>query len=59
MTRLRRVAALLPSDASDDLARTALLLCGDCDMAGQFDIGIDLIIRGLDAYLQNRGDETS
>lgn len=59
VARLRRVTALLPTDASDDLVRTALLVCGDCDMAGQFEIGIDLMIHGLDAYLQTRGDETA
>jgi hypothetical protein len=32
--------------------RTALLVCGDCEMASQFRIGVDLMIRGLDAYLQ-------
>jgi hypothetical protein len=33
------------------LIRTALLVCGDCDMTSQFRIGVDLMIRGLDAYL--------
>jgi hypothetical protein len=28
-----------------------LLVCGDCDMTRQFHIGVDLMIRGLDAYL--------
>ncbi|MQA85723.1 MAG: TetR family transcriptional regulator [Streptosporangiales bacterium] len=51
ISRLRRVTSLLPADASDTLVRTALLVCGDCDMNGGFDIGIDLMIRGLDAYL--------
>ncbi|WP_210717701.1 hypothetical protein [Amycolatopsis acididurans] len=31
--------------------RTALLVCGECDMTAQFDIGPGLVIRGLDAYL--------
>jgi hypothetical protein len=35
----------------DEVVRTALLLCVDCDMSEQFDIGIDLMIRGLDSYL--------
>jgi len=34
-------------------ALTALLVGADCDMAGQFDLGIDLVIRGLDAYLMS------
>lgn len=59
IARLRRITALLPPDASDDLVRTALLMCGDCDMATQFEIGIDLMIRGLDAYLQNVPDTTA
>lgn len=58
LARLRRATALLPTDASDDLVRTALLVCGDCDMASQFEIGIDLMIRGLDAYLQTYADRT-
>jgi hypothetical protein len=31
-------------DATDDVVRTALLVCGDCDMTSQFEIGIDLMI---------------
>ncbi|GAA1439264.1 TetR/AcrR family transcriptional regulator [Nocardiopsis tropica] len=50
--RTRRVASLLPPDASDDLVRTALLVCGDCDMDDQFEIGLDLMLRGLDSYLE-------
>jgi len=48
---IRRMSALLSPEAPDDLIRTALLVCGDCDMTAQFDIGLDLMIRGLDAYL--------
>lgn len=57
VARLRRVTSLLPDDASDALVRTALLVCGDCDMASQFDLGIDLMIHGLDSYLQARTDQ--
>ena len=42
---------MLPPEASEELVRTALLVCGDCDMTAQFRIGVDLMIRGLDAYL--------
>ena len=49
---IRQVTGLLSPDVSDELVRTALLVCGDCDMTSQFHIGIDLMIRGLDAYLQ-------
>src|SRR5215813_9603596 len=38
--------------ASDELVRTALLVCDDCDMSDQFRIGVDLMIGGLDAYLK-------
>ncbi|HEX3590473.1 MAG TPA: TetR/AcrR family transcriptional regulator C-terminal domain-containing protein [Pseudonocardiaceae bacterium] len=51
VTRVRRVSNLLAPHASDDLVRTALLVCDGCDMTAQFDIGLDLMIRGLDAYL--------
>ncbi|MBO0882138.1 MAG: TetR/AcrR family transcriptional regulator C-terminal domain-containing protein [Mycobacterium sp.] len=51
--RIRQVSAMLSPDASDDLVRTALLMCGDCDMNAQFDIGIQLMIAGLDACLAN------
>jgi AcrR family transcriptional regulator len=48
---IRQVSGMLSPDASDELVRTALLVCGDCDMTAQFRIGVDLMIRGLDAYL--------
>lgn len=54
ITRLRRITTMLSPQAPDDLVRTALLVCGGCDMDVQFDIGVDLMIRGLDAYLDNR-----
>lgn len=49
---VRRFTNLLGTDAPDELVHTALLVCGDCDMSAQFDIGLDLMIRGLDAYLE-------
>jgi hypothetical protein len=49
--RIRRMSDLLSPQAPDDLVRTALLLCGDCDLTAEFGIGLDLMIRGLDAYL--------
>src|SRR5919197_873687 len=48
---IRQVSGMLSPDASDELVHTALLVCGDCDMTAQFRIGVDLMIRGLDAYL--------
>lgn len=55
VTRVRRATSLLTPQASDDLVRTALLVCDGCDMTAQFDIGLDLMIRGLDAYLASVG----
>ncbi|WP_020500944.1 TetR/AcrR family transcriptional regulator [Sciscionella marina] len=52
VTRIRRITNMLSPQAPDDLVRTALLVCGECDMNAQFDIGLDLMIRGLDAYLE-------
>ncbi|MGH3735188.1 MAG: TetR/AcrR family transcriptional regulator C-terminal domain-containing protein [Micromonosporaceae bacterium] len=51
LTRIRQVTNLLPPDASDDLIRTALWFCADCDLSAQFELGIDLMIRGLEATL--------
>jgi AcrR family transcriptional regulator len=48
---IRQVSGMLSPEAPDELVRTALLVCGDCDMTAQFRIGVDLMIRGLDAYL--------
>lgn len=48
---IRQVSGMLSPQAPDELVRTALLVCGDCDMTAQFRIGVDLMIRGLDAYL--------
>lgn len=48
---VRKVVELLPSHCSDDLVRTALLLCGDCNLADQFYVGVDLMVQGLTAYL--------
>jgi len=35
--RVRRVTNLLTPEASDDLVRTALLVCDGCDVTAQFD----------------------
>lgn len=53
LARLRRVTAMVPTHVPDHLVRVALKVCGDCDMDAQFAIGLDLMIRGLDAYLQS------
>ena len=53
LARLRRVTAMVPAHVPDRLVRVALKVCGDCDMGAQFAIGLDLMIRGLDVYLQS------
>jgi AcrR family transcriptional regulator len=45
------VASLLPAGASPDLAPIAHWLCADCVMSEQLDLGITLMIRGLQAQL--------
>jgi hypothetical protein len=50
---IRQITGLLSAQVSDELVRTALLVCGDFDITSQFRIGVDLMIRGLDAYLQS------
>jgi tetracycline repressor-like protein len=56
IVRIHRVTAVLPPHVPDELIRTALLVCGGafgsgCDMRTKFDVGLDLMIRGLDSYL--------
>jgi hypothetical protein len=45
---MRRVTEMVPRDAPDHLLQLAMLFCGRCDMDGQFNLGIELMIRGLD-----------
>ena len=45
---MRRVTEMVPRDAPDHLLRLAMLFCGQCDMAEQFSLGVELMIRGLD-----------
>ena len=45
---MRRVTEMVPRDAPDHLLRLAMLFCGQCDMAEQFGLGVELMIRGLD-----------
>ena len=42
------VRAAVPRDAPDRLQRTAISYCARCDMNHQFNVGLDLIIRGLE-----------
>ncbi|MGH3194243.1 MAG: hypothetical protein ACRDPY_49260 [Streptosporangiaceae bacterium] len=39
---------MVPRDAPDHLLRLAMLFCGQCDMDEQFNLGIELMIGGLD-----------
>jgi hypothetical protein len=39
---------MVPRDAADHLIRLAVLFCGRCDMDEHFNLGIELMIRGLD-----------
>lgn len=48
--RLMRVMQSLPRDLSPRLAEVACIVC-ECDVDGQFDFGLDLIIGGLEARL--------
>jgi AcrR family transcriptional regulator len=47
LSRMRRVTEMVPRDAPDHLLRLAMLFCGQCDMAEQFSLGVELMIRGL------------
>jgi AcrR family transcriptional regulator len=48
LSQMRRVTEMVPRDAPDHLLRLAMLFCGRCNMDDQFNLGIDLMIRGLD-----------
>jgi AcrR family transcriptional regulator len=47
--RMRRITQMVPAEAPDRLLRTALLMCTECDMNAQFDLGTELMLRGLHA----------
>jgi hypothetical protein len=48
LSQMRRVTEMVPRDAPDHLLRLAMLFCGRCNMDEQFNLGIELMIRGLD-----------
>ncbi len=48
LSQMRRVTEMVPRDAPDHLLRLAILFCGRRDMDEQFNLGIELMIRGLD-----------
>jgi AcrR family transcriptional regulator len=45
--RLRRVSQLIPDDVPQDLLAVAMDVCAECDLDGQFDLGLDLMLQGL------------
>jgi AcrR family transcriptional regulator len=47
LARLRRVNQMLPEDVPDDLLSVAMDLCGDCDLRAQFELGLDLMLQGI------------
>lgn len=49
LSRIRRVSEMVPRDAPDHLLRVAMMFCGHCDLDEQFQTGLDLLIRGLEA----------
>lgn len=46
---IRRITRMVPAEAPDRLLRTAMLMCVECDMNAQFDLGTELMLRGLEA----------
>lgn len=48
LERFRRVAAMAPADTPDHLLRLAIQYCGGCDMNDQFNLGVDLMLRGVE-----------
>jgi AcrR family transcriptional regulator len=46
--RLRRIMEIVPRDAPHRLLQTALVMCAECDMNAQFELGTDLMLRGLE-----------
>jgi hypothetical protein len=56
MHRFRRVTAMVPADLPDHLLRLALRFCGGCDLDAQFELGLDLMIHGLEHDPARRAD---
>lgn len=53
--RYQRVSSLVPPDLDGNLMRVALLLCAECNPADEFELGIDLMILGLESQLARGG----
>ena len=54
LARFRRIAAMAPADTPDHLLRLAIQYCGGCDMNHQFDLGVDLMLRGVEPETRRR-----
>lgn len=48
LQRMRRVSNTLPADVPDHLVSVALRIAGDCNFGAPFELGLDLMLRGLD-----------
>jgi hypothetical protein len=48
---------MVPRDAPDRVFHTAINYCSQWDMNDQFQVGLDLIIRGLEAECPARGSD--
>jgi hypothetical protein len=46
--RLRRISQMLPDDVPEDLLAVAMDVCGNCDLDGPFELGLDLMLNGLE-----------
>lgn len=47
LQRLRWISRLVPPDVPDRLLEVAVKICGECDTERPFELGLDLMIRGL------------
>ncbi|MGH7920074.1 MAG: TetR/AcrR family transcriptional regulator C-terminal domain-containing protein [Candidatus Dormibacteraceae bacterium] len=56
---MRRITQMVPDDAPDRLLRVALLMCAGCDMDAQFDLGTELMLRGLEELAPDQKAKTS
>jgi AcrR family transcriptional regulator len=57
--KLRRVGSLVPPGVDSGLFQVALVICGECNVADEFELGIELMIRGLEAQLAEAGPPAS
>lgn len=53
--RFRRVNSLVPPNLDNELFQVALTVCGECGVADEFELGVELMIQGLEAQLAGPG----